>query len=60
MHRMGTDPDLSVVDPFGEVHQCQGLFAVGGGQLPTLPAYNPTETLQALAYLTADRLVGRA
>jgi gluconate 2-dehydrogenase alpha chain len=58
-HRMGEDPDTSVVDPFGESHQVKGLYAVGGGQFPTLAAYNPTQTQQALAYLTADHFLGR-
>ncbi|MFF2588855.1 GMC family oxidoreductase [Peribacillus butanolivorans] len=58
-HRMGWDPSSSVVNPFGEVHECKGLYAVGGGQFPTLPSYNPTETIMALAYLTADHLLGR-
>ncbi|WP_047151300.1 GMC family oxidoreductase [Aneurinibacillus tyrosinisolvens] len=58
-HRMGWDPTSSVVNPFGEVHECQGLYAVGGGQFPTLPSYNPTETIMALAYMTADYLLGR-
>ncbi len=58
-HRMGWDPASSVVDPFGEVHECKGLFAVGGGQFPTQPSYNPTETIFALAFLTSDRLMGR-
>lgn len=58
-HRMGLDPTASVVDPFGEAHQCKGLYVAGGGQFPTLPAYNPTETQQALAFLTADRILGR-
>lgn len=57
-HRMGEDPATSVVNVHGEVHECAGLFAVGGGQFPTLPAYNPTETIQALAFLTADHLKG--
>jgi gluconate 2-dehydrogenase alpha chain len=58
-HRMGLDRTASVVDPFGECHHCKGLYVVGGGQFPTLPAYNPTETIQALAFLTADRILGR-
>jgi gluconate 2-dehydrogenase alpha chain len=59
-HRMGDDPRTSVVDRFGAVHKCRGLFAVGGGQFPTLPAYNPTQTIMALAYFTADHIVGKA
>ncbi|NRF95905.1 GMC family oxidoreductase [Paenibacillus frigoriresistens] len=58
-HRMGWDPHSSVVDPFGEVHECKGLYAIGGGQFPTFPSYNPTETIMALAYRTADRLLKR-
>lgn len=58
-HRMGEDPESSVVDPFGHSHHVRGLWAVGGGQFPTLAAYNPTQTIQALAYLTADRFLGR-
>ena len=58
-HRMGIDPATAVVDPFGASHEVGNLWVLGGGQLPTLPAYNPTQTLQALAFLSADRLVGR-
>jgi len=57
LHRMGEDPAASVTDTFGEVHECPGLFALGGGQFPSYGTYNPTLTLQALAYRTADRLL---
>lgn len=55
-HRMGEDPTSSVVNRYGEVHECAGLYAVGGGQFPSLPSYNPTQTIQALAFLTAEHL----
>jgi gluconate 2-dehydrogenase alpha chain len=55
-HRMGLDPKESVTDIYGEVYQVPGLFAVGGGQFPTLAAYNPTHTIMALAYMTAERI----
>ena len=58
-HRMGLDPATSVVDPFGQAHGTPGLYVVGGGQFPTLPTYNPTQTIQALAFLTADSILGR-
>jgi gluconate 2-dehydrogenase alpha chain len=58
-HRMGLDPAMSVVNPYGEVHECKGLYAVGGGQFPSQPSYNPTEMIFALAYLTSDHLLGR-
>jgi gluconate 2-dehydrogenase alpha chain len=58
-HRMGEDPATSVVDPFGRSHECRNLFVIGGGQFPSYGGYNPTQTLQALAYLTADHMLGR-
>ena len=58
-HRMGEDPGASVTDVFGESHECHGLYVVGGGQFPTLSGYNPTQTIQALAYLTADHMLGK-
>jgi gluconate 2-dehydrogenase alpha chain len=60
LHRMGSDPSQSVVDPFGEVHECKGLYAIGGGMFPTNPAYNPTETIMALAYMTSENVLKRA
>jgi gluconate 2-dehydrogenase alpha chain len=58
-HRMGDDPRASAVNRFGETHECAGLFALGGGQFPTLATYNPTETIQALAFYTSDHLLDR-
>ena len=59
-HRMGLDPSASVTNLYGEVHEMPGLFAVGGGQFPTLAAYNPTHTIMALAFMTAEHLIGSA
>jgi gluconate 2-dehydrogenase alpha chain len=56
-HRMGEDPGTSVVDLYGQSHECEGLYVVGGGQFPTLSGYNPTQTIQALAYLSADHIL---
>ncbi|WP_166791652.1 hypothetical protein [Cryobacterium frigoriphilum] len=39
--------------PAGQ-HRRSGLDAVGGGQLVSDGGHDPTETIQALAYLTAD------
>ena len=58
-HRMGEDPRTSVVDPYGETHECRGLYAIGGGQFPTSVGDNPTTTIMAMAFMTAERLVGR-
>ena len=57
--RMGQDPATSVTAVDGQVHEVRGLYACGGGQFPTLSAYNPTETIFALAYLTANAIAGR-
>jgi gluconate 2-dehydrogenase alpha chain len=59
-HRMGDDRSASVVDRFGQCHECPGLYAVGGGQFPTYGSYNPTETIMALAYWTADHVLEAA
>jgi len=58
-HRMGEDPGRSVVDIFGRSHECAGLFVIGGGQFPTYHGYNPTQTIQALAFMTADHMLDR-
>lgn len=58
-HRMGDDPATSVVDRFGRSHECENLFVIGGGQFPSYHGYNPTETIWALAYMTADHMLDR-
>jgi gluconate 2-dehydrogenase alpha chain len=58
-HRMGEDPEASVVDIFGRSHECENLYVIGGGQFPSYHGYNPTQTIQALAYLTADHMLDR-
>lgn len=60
IHRMGHDPASSVVDHAGESHECKGLWVLGGGQFPAYGGYNPTLTIQALAYRAADHLLQRA
>jgi gluconate 2-dehydrogenase alpha chain len=59
VHRMGYDPETSATDPFGAVHDIEGLYAVGGGSFVSYGGYNPTETIQALAYLSAEHLLER-
>lgn len=55
--RMGLNPDTSVVDAFGFVHEAPNLGVLGGSVMGTAGARNPTQTLQALAWRTAERLV---
>lgn len=55
--RMGLSPDTSVVDAFGFVHDIPNLGIIGGSVMGSAGARNPTQTLQALAWRTAQHLV---
>ena len=55
--RMGTDPETSVVDPFGRCHDVPNLFVADASTFVTASAMNPTATAQALALRTADHIV---
>jgi gluconate 2-dehydrogenase alpha chain len=54
--RMGEDPATSVVDRWGFAHECPNLGVVGASNFPTAGGHNPTLTVQALAWRTAERL----
>jgi gluconate 2-dehydrogenase alpha chain len=55
--RMGDDADTSVVDGYGFAHECPNLGVIGASTFPTAGGHNPTLTLQALTWRTAQRLV---
>jgi len=55
--KMGTDPDSSVVDPWGRCHDHPNLFIYDGSIWPTSSGMNPTATIAALALRCADGLV---
>jgi gluconate 2-dehydrogenase alpha chain len=55
--RMGDDPAASVVDRFGFAHEVPNLGILGTSTFPTTGGHNPTLTMQALAWRTADRWV---
>jgi gluconate 2-dehydrogenase alpha chain len=55
--RMGDDPDTNVVDRWGFSHEAPNLGVLGGSVMGTHGARNPTLTLQALAWRTADHLL---
>lgn len=55
--RMGDDPEANVVDRWGFSHEAPNLGILGGSVFGTSGARNPTLTLQALAWRTADHLV---
>jgi gluconate 2-dehydrogenase alpha chain len=54
--RMGRNPETNVVDSWGFSHEAPNLGLLGGSVMCTHGARNPTLTIQALAWRTADRL----
>ena len=55
--RMGLKPETSVADAWGFTHESPNLGILGGSLLVTHGARNPTLTIQALAWRTAEHLV---
>ncbi len=55
--RMGDDPDTNVVDRWGFSHEAPNLGVLGASVMGTSGARNPTLTVQALAWRTAEHLV---
>lgn len=55
--RMGRDPETSVVDADGFSHEAPNLALLGTSTFPTTGGCNPTLTVQALAWRTAERLI---
>lgn len=58
--RMGTDPDSSVVDPWGRAHEVENLYLIDGSIFVTAGGVNPTSTMQALALRIADGIAERS
>jgi gluconate 2-dehydrogenase alpha chain len=54
--RMGDDPATSVVDKWGFAHEVENLGVLGGATFPTTGGRNPTGTIWATAWRTADHL----
>ncbi len=57
--RMGSDPKTSVVNRYGQSWDIPNLFIIGSSTFPTMTGFNPTLTIQALAYMSADAIVKR-
>ena len=58
--RMGSDPKTSVVNRYSQSWDLPNLFVVGSSTFPTMGSgFNPTLTIEALAYLSADAIVNR-
>jgi choline dehydrogenase-like flavoprotein len=54
--RMGTGPDNRVVNRFCQVHDCPNVFSADGGPFASHADKNPTHTIIALAWRTAEYL----
>jgi choline dehydrogenase-like flavoprotein len=51
--RMGTDPERSVADPSGQLHDVEGVWVGDASAFPTASGTNPMFTIMALARRTA-------
>jgi gluconate 2-dehydrogenase alpha chain len=57
--RMGDDASTSVVDAEGFAHEVRNLGIVGASTFPSAGGHNPTLTVQAMAWRTAEILADR-
>ncbi len=55
--RMGNDPQTSVTDKYGRVHEVDNLFVADGSLHVTNGAFNPVLTIMALGYWVSDYIV---
>lgn len=58
--RMGSDPQTSVANPFGELHDVKGVWIGDGSAFPTASGTNPMVTIMALARRTAFAIADAA
>jgi choline dehydrogenase-like flavoprotein len=54
--RMGRDPETSVADPRGELHDTKGVWIGDASAFPTPSGTNPMITIMALARRTAEAI----
>jgi gluconate 2-dehydrogenase alpha chain len=55
--RMGNA--TSVVNKYGQTWDISNLFVIGSSTFPSMSGFNPTLTIQALAYMSADAIANR-
>lgn len=55
--RMGADPQESVADGRGELHDAGGVWIGDGSAFPTAPGVNPMISIMALAHRTAENII---
>jgi choline dehydrogenase-like flavoprotein len=56
--RMGADPQTSVADPTGQLHDVKGVWIGDTSAFPTASGANPMASCMALARRTAENLLG--
>lgn len=54
---MGSDPNTSVVNKYGQTWDVSNVFVTGASSFPQNAGYNPTGTVGALAYHTSDAVL---
>jgi choline dehydrogenase-like flavoprotein len=57
--RMGHDPKTSVLDARCQAHECRNLFVADGAPFVSQADKNPTWTILALAWRTADHIAAQ-
>ncbi len=55
--RMGSDPETSVADGRGQLHDTEGVWIGDASAFPTAPGVNPMVTIMSLAHRTADAIL---
>jgi len=58
--RMGADATLGVVDGWGAVHGCRGLYICDGSVMPGAVGANPSLTIAAFAERVAQGILAHA
>jgi choline dehydrogenase-like flavoprotein len=55
--RMGNDPKTSVVNKYGQMHNVDNVFVVDGSVNVTNGGFNPSLTIQAIAFWSSVHIV---
>jgi choline dehydrogenase-like flavoprotein len=58
--RMGNDPEQSVADPWGQLHDTKGVWIGDASAFPTSSGTNPMITIMALAHRNAEAVAAAA
>ncbi len=58
--RMGADPQRSVANPYGELHDTPGVWIGDASAFPTASGTNPMITIMALAHRTGEAILTTA